>query len=769
MEEPLAPPVYQTKTVASDNMDMNLHTLGWKDFERLSRTILTEVFGAPIETYRAVKDLGKDGAFIGELPAKLGSIGQGPAVLQCKHSGLAGSPWKAQLLKNDLPKVAHLVETEKLTSYILLTNMVLSAEEAGRTRRLVLDTGVKQCFVFGKEWIEERIRESGRLRMLVPRLYGLGDLSQILDERVYAQTGAILEGFREQAPKFVPTGAYGRAATAISEHGFVLLVGEPASGKTTIASLLALSAADQWKSKVVFVSRLADIKEHWNPEDPHQYFWIDDAFGATRFDASRAHEWNALAPIVRAALRKGARFVMTSRDYIYRAARSELKVGSFPLLDEAQVTIRVQELELEEKQQILYNHLKMGKQARPFIAKIKPFLPEVAASPRFLPETARRLGDPRFTTNLQVTSFGVMQFVGAPEQFLIEIIDQLDPDSRSALCLLLAHAGRLASPIQVTDESVDLVTQMGGDPNRVSTCLQALEGSFVVLRRVDGHQYWAPAHPTLLDALAKFIGAQPELVGIYVRTVKLARLVREISLLDGSETGVFVPRSLWDTLIDRIGKALSGPERSQLWYFLYRAPHEFLERLLNRRRELQEVPDFGWYLHTDERFQVYCRMASYGLLGKSGREQIVTQARDALIQIGDPEALRNRSFLEVISDNDRNAIENDVRDELLPRLCDLASNDYANRNRNAKDPLDDFSMFFELLDAVEAWFPGDVQVHRQVEEARRIPIELAAEELHAAEMAAEIAMEDAKLEAHGLADRGDSAVSLPERSIFDDL
>jgi hypothetical protein len=33
---------------------------------------------------------------------------------------------------------------------------------------------------------------------------------------------------------------YGRAAEALNHHGFVLLIGEPAAGKTTIASMLSM-------------------------------------------------------------------------------------------------------------------------------------------------------------------------------------------------------------------------------------------------------------------------------------------------------------------------------------------------------------------------------------------------------------------------------------------------------------------------------------------------------------------------------------------------
>jgi len=52
---------------------------------------------------------------------------------------------------------------------------------------------VKHVRTFGSTWIGEQIRENKRLRMLIPRVYGLGDLSQILDERAYLQARLILE------------------------------------------------------------------------------------------------------------------------------------------------------------------------------------------------------------------------------------------------------------------------------------------------------------------------------------------------------------------------------------------------------------------------------------------------------------------------------------------------------------------------------------------------------------------------------------------------
>jgi hypothetical protein len=97
---------------------------------------------------------------------------------------------------------------------------------ASRLRRQesALKWGVRDVRLFGSTRICQQIRECKRLRMLVPRLYGLGDLGQILDERAYSQAKALLSSLREDLSKVVLTSTYGRAAEALNHHGFVLLI-----------------------------------------------------------------------------------------------------------------------------------------------------------------------------------------------------------------------------------------------------------------------------------------------------------------------------------------------------------------------------------------------------------------------------------------------------------------------------------------------------------------------------------------------------------------
>ena len=60
-------------------------------------------------------------------------------------------------------------------------------------RAKLREYGVKKPDVWGKQQITLTIRESAKFRALVPQIYGLGDLTTILDLRAIEQTKANVE------------------------------------------------------------------------------------------------------------------------------------------------------------------------------------------------------------------------------------------------------------------------------------------------------------------------------------------------------------------------------------------------------------------------------------------------------------------------------------------------------------------------------------------------------------------------------------------------
>ena len=295
-----------------------LHRLGWNSFQQLCQTICREVLGQTVESFLDSNDAGKDGAFAGTWIPRQGEVYAGRFVIQCKFTAGVGHNLKPSDIKDEFEKVRKLVAEGQCDVYVLMTNAGVSGAQTTKVKTLLTQVGVKHVLVFGSTWINQQIREKKNLRMHVPRLYGLGDLSQILDERAYAQARAVLESMREDLAKVVITASYAKAVQALDKHSFVMLIGEPAAGKTTIASMLAMAAADKWGSSVLKLNDPAKVEERWNPEEPSQFFWVDDAFGIMQYESSLAYSWNHILPQVRTMLRQGAKIVMTSRDYIYK-------------------------------------------------------------------------------------------------------------------------------------------------------------------------------------------------------------------------------------------------------------------------------------------------------------------------------------------------------------------------------------------------------------------------------------------------------------------
>ena len=256
----------------------NLHRLGWSSFQQLCHTITAEILGQTVESYLDSHDGGRDRAFTGEWKAAGQEDLSGPFVIQCKFTSRANYSIRPSDFSDEVEKAKQLVERGICRSYVLMTNAGVSGTQAEKITDLYKAVGVANFRIFGSTWICRQILENKRLRMLVPRMYGLGDLSQILDERAYAQARYILESMRDDLARVVVTDAYRKSANALNEHGFVLLIGEPASGKTTIASLLSIAALDQWNASILKLDDPGDVAARWNPEEPSQFFWLDDAF-----------------------------------------------------------------------------------------------------------------------------------------------------------------------------------------------------------------------------------------------------------------------------------------------------------------------------------------------------------------------------------------------------------------------------------------------------------------------------------------------------------
>ncbi|GJL51788.1 MAG: hypothetical protein NPIRA01_30150 [Nitrospirales bacterium] len=673
-----------------------------------------------MESFLDSGDGGRDGAFTGKWSATGQENLSGCFVIQCKFTSRINHVLRKSDLSDEVGKAKKLVGQGLCDSYVLMTNAGLSGTGDGKIKVLFKGAGVKHVATFGSTWISQQIRENKRLRMLVPRVYGLGDLSQILDERAYVQARTTLESMREDLAKVVVTEAYRKAVDAINKHGFVLLIGEPAAGKTTIASLLAMAALDQWNASTLKLDDPGKVAEHWNPDEPSQFFWLDDAFGVTQYEDFLVHRWNHILPQIRPMLRKGAKIVMTSRDYIYNRARKDLKQSAFPLLKESQVVIDVQALSDGEKRQILYNHLKLGKQPRSFRTEIKPCLEGVASHPRFIPETARRLGDPLFTKDLFIDEYYIDQFVEKREQLLQEILQGLDTDSKAALALIYMRNGRLESPIQLRPSETQALERLGSDLGGCVAALEALKGSLALLSHESGEYVWQFKHPTIGDTYAEILIQSSEHIGIYMEGSAPERLVEQVTCGDvGIEKAVVVPKSLFPQMLAKLKEvsqsksyksarlSIFGAKRALQGFLARRCSKQFLSLYVQHNPGLlDQVAEPGLFLDTVPEVRLAKRLHEVGLLPEEKRRRFVETVSNYALEGQDADALDDDGIRSLFSNGEFEELVRRVRTELLPRLGDVRR-EWESNHSSGKSPEEHMQQLLELFNSLGKQFGDD--------------------------------------------------------------
>lgn len=617
----------------------DLHQLGWHGFQQLCNTIVTTVLGQTVEIFLDGNDAGRDGAFQGMWSPEPGQTLEGRFVIQCKFSARREHKLTLSDIADELAKAQRLVKKGQCDVYLLLANAGITGSMSDKIQSAFQAVGIKHVLILGATWICEKIEAHSSLRMNVPRLYGLGDLSQIIDERRYKQTQALLSELKPDLAKTVVTDTYRLALQALQTHGFVLLVGEPAAGKTTIASLLAMCAMDEWKSQVLKLVSPEEVTVHWNTEEASRLIWIDDAFGVTQYEYHLVTGWNRILDAVSSMIKRGHRVVMTSRDYIYNQARRDLKRTSFPLFEESQVVIDVKQLSLSEKEQILYNHLKLGDQEKTVLARLKPFLPSVAANDRFIPETARRLGTQGFTKGLVYTQSGIHDFVVKQERILMDTLSSMDADSRAALALIYMKEGALESPVAITAEEERTIRRLGSTESQCLLALEHLNGNFVQLVDTELARIWRFKHPTIGDALALNLAQSPEHLNIFVEGTPIERLMDLITCGNMNlPRATIVPPAFYDDIARRTLRFISARSSATPHYLRYdrffsflasRCCREFLAKYIQVDTTLLEtvLSKFSrtW---SGSSFPLALRLLKDGLLPETHRRSIVTNMVD---------------------------------------------------------------------------------------------------------------------------------------------
>ncbi|MEU2915934.1 hypothetical protein [Streptomyces massasporeus] len=639
------------------------------------------------------------------------------------------------MLNDEFDKVKRLVKRGICNTYVLLTNARVTGASEEAIRQRLQACGVMHPLVLDGQWLSDTIAANRALRMFAPRVYGLGDLSQILDDRSYCQASILVESAREQVSTFVVTDAYRKAAKSLCDRGFVLLLGEPAVGKSSIALMLAISAADSWGCVNVKARTSEELVQRWNPHEKDQFFWVDDAFGAVRHERHLTDSWVRDLPHVMSAVKNGARVVLTSRSYIYNEARPFLKTYAYPLLHEQEVTVDVSEMSGQERRQIIYNHLSAGDQPPEKLSEMKPYLDAAADAEPFRPESARRLGLRAFTGNLRITRTGIQDFMSRPHQFLSDLYSQLDIDSQAALALVYTSPLGLSNTLSFDSNQRTVIERIGGTVGATSRSLSSLVGTFLQSTvEVNGRSAFSFKHPTLREGFAAWLINQPHLIPIVLLGMDDSTLLDHTHcLMPGQEQsdGVLlrIPGSLYRDVALRIASLFDEWPEGSCWtgsaieYLGEKCSDEMLMAFLALYPSLpSRLTDFFSSVSDCPEPVLLARLHRKGALPESYRWRAVEKMGQLAVDKLDTAWITDQPWKQLLTESDREFLFDQVRTCLIPRLEDAVRDDWTSswiREGRHENPL------LHALRVYNRAFEeaGDIDTSKKIESAMEYLLE----------------------------------------------
>lgn len=677
--------------------DLALHTIGWRAFQDLCSQVCEVVLGRPVEIFREAQDGGQDAVFLISSEPDTPPIG----TVQCKHTSESSKALKISDLTAEIEHVEELVKTGQADTYAFMTNMSVDAPVAAAMRSKLRALGVRKPHILGRQYIVRVIRNSAKLRALVPQVYGLGDLTSIVDERLSEQSRALLDSWIPKLRTYVPTKAHRDAVNAISKHGVVLLLGNPSSGKSAIGAIVSTIASENPDNTVLALTSPRDFEAGWNPNDPGRFFWIDDAFGPNVLRDDYVQDWASAFSKLRAAIKHGNRFLLTSRKHIYEAARRRLGQRNLAQFTDGSAVVDVGDLTFEEKAQILYNHINFGEQSQSWRSSVKPHLEAVAAVPDFLPGIAERLGNPDFTKGLTPRESSLVRFMEEPREHLIDTVNALDDQLQAALILVYVHQAGF-DPNDHDPSAAQAVAELTGySLAKIQDCFAELAGSFLKLSGLK----WTFAHPTISDALTEILRQKPHMMAALLRGATIDTILNSF-VCEGSphvRDALVVPTTLDHALLNRLGRTPDELQRNWLlFHFLYyRASESVFIKTIQQFPELlyrscwQTEP-----VGNDPKISAHARAYRLGLLQDDLRLEAADRLVSAALTDLDLSFFDEEDMLALIPSLRLVGLGLEIRATILPSLEDQIDEIAANADLD-EEPDSHFEKLLGMLERVE--------------------------------------------------------------------
>jgi hypothetical protein len=499
------------------NVQYNLENLHWREFERLAAFYLKEKVGEGLSVFGGSRDSGRDATFHGtanEFPSKSRPYA-GDWIFQVKHRTTRGATTRKverELLRS-LQKELHKVFERHgfcCDNYVYITNINASnqfRDEATEVFTAFCNQrdlrGITFSVIEYKD-LEIFLSKSPSTRYRFPSLLTYTDLEKVFLEKEETKNKGYLKFAYDNITRFVSTDHYLEAVHRIRNNNFLMLVGNPKSGKTSIVDAISLCFLEEGAYKPYFIRNTDEFFTitSYVPASEGAIFICDDIFGKHELDQIRLRDWTDYFQSVMGLIAPNNKFVFTTRQYIYEefANKSGLR-AFFPDEDDpTRYVIKLSKLSKEEREQILEKHLAFSDLSTEVIELALQMRQEILTCEDFSPEVIRSLVSLLAKTEVAEVPQVIARHIAHPNQYLYDFFNNIRAEKR---LLLLALAVSPSS--EVIDVESAYLTLLGDSDHQPSvvfhTFISEIDGSIVKRRQYLDSCEIEYYHPSMHDVI----------------------------------------------------------------------------------------------------------------------------------------------------------------------------------------------------------------------------------------------------------------------------